>query len=158
MLGIEKRVYWIELLDHKFLIAHEEERHHHIPVYSQTLEILTRLGLKQKIDTDEYVLAPEMENRKRVKRIMGEGFRWFWCKKIGHDDSKVTFKSLRSTYITIATILAGDQYQLIQKHTNSDTTRKHYFDKFLAVSLMMGQDFFDLRKQTQQAVPATLNQ
>jgi integrase len=137
--------YWIELFDHKYFNANDLEQYHHIPIYQQTYQLLMKLGLKEKLGSDGYVLAPEEENRNRMKRIMGESFRWFWRMKVGDKTAGVKFKSLRSTFITIATILAGDQYQLIQKHTNLDTTRKHYYDKSLAVSTMFGQDFFDIK-------------
>jgi hypothetical protein len=134
-------LYWIELFDHKYYAAQGVEKNNFIPVYKQTYDILLSLGLKEKIGTEEYVIAPEFQNRKRMKRILGESFRWYWREVAGYNP-QVKYKSLRSTFITLATNLAGEQYQLIQKHTKSDITRKHYFDKSVAVSNMYGQDFF----------------
>ena len=103
------------------------------------------LGINEKIGPDEYVLAPKETNRKRMKRILGESFRWYWREVAGFNPN-VKYKSLRSTFITLATNLAGEQYQLIQKHTKADITRKHYYDKSVAVSNMYGQDFLATKK------------
>jgi hypothetical protein len=139
-----KKLYWVELLDHKFMKAHEVEQKQFIPIYNQTYELLQRLGLKEKIGTNEYVLAPKVENRKGMKKVLGDSFRWYW-RDVAEMNPKVKYKSLRSTFITLATNLAGDQYQLIQKHTQADTTRKHYYDKSVAVSEMFEQDFYNLK-------------
>lgn len=101
-----KELIWIELPDHKYHKSQGVERYNFVPVYKQTYQILERLGLKDNIGKDEFVLAPEFTNRKRMKRILGESFRWFW--KLAGFDPHVKYKSLRSTYITLATNLAGD--------------------------------------------------
>ena len=138
-------VYWIELFDYKYYKAKSKQktRHNHIPMYNQTFEILRGLGMQDKIGTDAYVLAPDFENRARMKRILSDSFRWFW-RDVAKFDEKVKYKSLRSTFITLATNLAGDQWKLIQKHTNTETTRRHYYNKSVAVGNMFGQDFYDV--------------
>ena len=133
--------YWIEQLDHKYFMQNDVKRYNYIPMYKQTYEILLGLGLKEKIGNDNYVIAPNFENRSRLKNILSASFNWYW-KKVASLDPNVQFKSLRSTFITMASLSAdGDKWQLIQKHTNMDTTRKHYFEKSHAVSEMFGQDF-----------------
>ena len=72
---------------------------------------------------------------------MSRAFHWYWRTVAGLNPD-IQFKSLRSTFITIASLSAmGDKWKLIQKHTNMDTTRKHYFEKSHAVSEMFGEDF-----------------
>jgi len=133
--------YWIELLDHKYLKQHDVERYNYVPMYKQTYNILLRLGLKEKLGKDEYVLASDLKNRPRIKDIMSRAFHWYW-RQVAKLNPDVQFKSLRSTFITIASLSAtGDKWQLIQKHTNMDTTRKHYFEKSHAVSEMFGEEF-----------------
>lgn len=145
-----EKLYWIELFDHKYFLSQGVERHNFIPVYKQTYDMLVDLGLNEKIGTDEFVIAPQETNRSRMKRILGESFRWYW-REVAKFNPNVKYKSLRSTFITLATNLAGDQYQLIQKHTKADITRKHYYDKSVAVSNMYGQDFFNV--ETRQNSP-----
>ncbi len=137
--------YHIELFNHKHFRGNNEEKEDFIVAYKQTYEILLRLGLKDKIGTDQYVIAPEVENRKRIKRILEDSFRFFWRLKTGSKENDVKFKTLRSTYITISENLAGSQSEMIRRHTKTDTTRKHYFNRSFAVSNMFGQDFFDLK-------------
>ena len=134
-----QKVYWIELKDHKT----ESRDYNSIPVYEKTYDILIRLGLNEKMGSDKYVIAPEHQNRKTIKRILSNAFHWYWREVAGFDRN-VKYKSLRSTYITLATNLAGDQYKLIQKHTKADTTRKHYIDSSRMVAGMFGQEFKDI--------------
>jgi len=133
--------YWIELLDHKYLKQHNVERFNYVPMYKQTYNILLHLGLKENLGKDEYVLASDFKNRTRIKDIMSRAFHWYWRTVAGLNPD-IQFKSLRSTFITIASLSAtGDKWQLIQKHTNTNTTRKHYFEKSHVVSEMFGKDF-----------------
>ena len=137
--------YWIELLNFKHFKATGEKKKDFIVVYKQTYEILLKLGLKEKMGTDEYVITPDTENRKTVKRNMEDGFRHFWRLKTGKKSNKESYKTLRSTYITISENLAGSQSDLLRRHTKADVTRKHYFNKAFAVSNMCGQDFMDIK-------------
>lgn len=136
-----KKLYWIELFDHKYYRKYKVEKYDHITVYKQTYSILQSIGLDNKIGTSEYVIAPEIDKRSRVLRIMSESFRHYWRLYIGHHDSKISFKSLRSTNMTISSIVAGPNSDLIKKHTKSDTTRKHYIEKSMLVAEMFGDDF-----------------
>ena len=136
-----KSHYWIELLDYKYLRQHEVAKYNYIPMYRQTYDILIELGLKQNINSNTYVLAPNYTNRERMKEVMSKSFHWYW-RVVAKLNPEVKYKSLRSTFITIASMSAtGDKWQLIQKHTNMDTTRKHYFEKSHAVSEMFGETF-----------------
>jgi len=133
--------YWIELFDHKYAMQHDTERYNYVPMYKQTYEILLKLGLKEKRLSNDYVLAPNYKNRRRLKEVLSKSFHWYWQGVAGLN-ANVKFKSLRSTFVTLASLsAAGDKWQLIQKHTNMDTTRKHYFEKSHAVSEMFGEDF-----------------
>lgn len=134
-------LYWIELFDFKFYRQHGEEQKIYIPVFNKTFQILEKLGLKDKIGTSEFVIAPEIENRDSVKRQMSRAFRWYWRSYTGTNDNKVTFKTLRKTFITIASIITGDQFKMVQKHTNTETTSQHYLEKSLAVAQMFGMEF-----------------
>ena len=133
--------YWIELFDHKFFRQHNKKQYIHIPIFKKTYDILLRLGLEDKLGTNEFVISPETENRDTVKRVMSRAFLWYWRLYAPDSERKVSFKSLRSTFVTIATIITGDQFEMVQKHTNRDTANKHYMKKSLAVSQMFGMDF-----------------
>ncbi|GGG35830.1 hypothetical protein GCM10011344_40910 [Dokdonia pacifica] len=133
--------YWIELFDNKYYKQHDVKRFNYVPMYKQTYNILLELGLNEKWGSDDFVIAPDFENRERLKTILSTSFHWYW-KDVAGLNPNVKFKSLRSTFITLASLSAtGDKWQLIQKHTNMETTRKHYFEKSHAVSEMFGDEF-----------------
>ena len=116
-------------------------------MYKQTYEILLKLGLKQKIGTEEYVIAPKLENRNTVKRNLEDGFRHFWRLKTGKKDNDETYSTLRNTYMTLSQVLAGPLSDMLRRHTRADVTRKHYFNQAFAVSGMFGQNFTDSQRR-----------
>ena len=135
-------VYWIELEDHKV----EDADDNIIPIYDKTYEILKGLGLEEKIGSNEYVVAPEIEKRSTMRNFLGKAWKWYW-QDVAKLDPNIKWKSLRSTNITLSNILTGDKAKYFKKHTQADTERIHYMNAQVAAASMFREEFKDIEPE-----------
>ena len=138
-----KKTHHIQALDLKYFNDTGKKKYDFVVIYDKTREILDRLGFDEKVGKDEYVIAPDIDNRKTVQRNLSEGFGWFWKMYVGKNGEQLSIKHLRKTSITFSKMLQGELSKFTQKHTNSDTTREHYINKALMVGSMEGMEFKD---------------
>ncbi|HEX5000916.1 MAG TPA: phage integrase SAM-like domain-containing protein [Bacteroidia bacterium] len=111
--------------------------------------------------TDKYILAPNLiKNRVRsMKDGLSRGFNHFY--KLDHPDGKLTFKSLRKTYLTnLNKYLGNEAFQLT--HSNQEVLDKHYLnkEKLAGKAKDFGTYHEELRKEQVQTLRASrgLNQ
>ena len=97
----------------------------YIPVGEELLELLLNLNLEENMDSKDYIIAPEVENRVNLEKQTSKYFTFFY-NKLNRNDTR-QLKHLRQTYIT-----REDYYlngRMSMQHSNYKTTSKHYVDK-----------------------------
>lgn len=107
----------------------EEKKYIYIPVTHELRDLILQLGLEEKAGTDLYILAPEILKH-RVKSMsdaLSKGFSHYYDQlKTGR---KLTFKSLRKTYVTNLSLFMGGNAKAITQHSGDAVIEQHYLDK-----------------------------
>jgi len=119
-----------------------DKKYNYIPVTKSLYTLLVKLGYEKLKDTDEYILAPEIKNERNrsMADTLSHGFSHFYGRlKKG---KKLTFKSLRKTYITRLSLYMGGNAKAITGHTNDAVIEKHYLDKKELVKAAQGFEVF----------------
>ena len=70
----------------------------YIPVGEELLELLIELNLNENTNSNEYIIAPEVENRVNLEKQTSKYFTFFF-KKLNRNYAR-QLKHLRQTYIT----------------------------------------------------------
>ena len=97
----------------------------YVPVGEELFELLIDLNLENNQDSNEYIIAPEVENRENIEKYASRYFTFFF-KKLKRDYTR-QLKHLRQTYITREDLFVNGRISM--QHSNYRTTSKHYIDK-----------------------------
>jgi integrase len=110
-------------------LTEEDKKYNYVPVTPQLKKLLLELGYEKYKGTDNFILAPEL-NHNRTKYLMDNLSRGFghYYEKLG-TGRKLTFKSLRKTYITNLTLYMGDNARLVIGHSSNAVRDKNYIVK-----------------------------
>ena len=108
----------------------EEKKFIYIPVTASLEKLLNELGYEKYVNTDNYILAPEIEisRGKVMSDILSRGFSHYYNQlKTGR---KLTFKCLRKTYITnLEIFMGGGNTKSITGHSDDQVIKRNYIDK-----------------------------
>jgi hypothetical protein len=95
------------------------------------MSLLNELGYEKYKDTDKFILAPEIKNeRNRVMAdCLSRGFTHYYDQL--NTGRKLTFKSLRKTYITNLQIYfsGNGDTKSITGHSDNQVIERNYIDK-----------------------------
>jgi len=111
-------------------IKEEEKKFIYIPITESLARLLKDLGQDKYEDTDKFILAPEVAiSRKRVMAdVLSRGFSHYYNQL--NNGRKLTFKSLRKTYITNLELFMGrGNTKLITGHSDDHVIESSYLDK-----------------------------
>ena len=118
------------------------------PVGEELLELLNDLGLKENRYSDNYLIAPEVENRENIEKYASRYFSFFF-KKLKRKDTR-KLKHLRHTYITREHLFINGQITL--QHANFRTTKKHYINDGEVAKWMVNNGFRVFDKKTEKTL------
>lgn len=107
------------------------------PVGEELLELLNDLGLKENRYSDNYLIAPEVENRENIEKYASRYFSFFF-KKLKRNYTR-KLKHLRQTYVTKEYIFLNTRISL--QHTNYRITEKYYVDFGVLAKVMIKKGF-----------------
>lgn len=99
----------------------------YIPIIEELEIFLNEKGLIEKRNANEYIIAPNIQNRGLIEKQASKSLTFFFEKL--NRDYKIQMKSLRSTYITSQEIYAYRQGPKIRQHSNFRITSKHYINQ-----------------------------
>jgi integrase len=100
-----------------------ESYYSYTPITADLAELLLQFDIT---DQEGYILEPNVANRNTLKKFISKAFTHFW--RLTGLKRKVSFKSLRKTYLTRLTDAIGSKAMFV-KHNNDQTAVKHYLDK-----------------------------
>lgn len=99
-----------------------------IPVNKELYDFLEQLKLKEKIDSDEYIIHPERYYTiTSMKNDVSFAFRAYYRKVFPQRTSK-PFNSLRKTYITHSHTILGKDVVKFTSHSGEQVLKEHYID------------------------------
>jgi len=116
-----------------------------IPITPQLATLLLEIGWKEKKGKDEYIIAPQITNRAYVNNSMCKGFKHYYL-QIENPRPKISFKSLRKTYITYLKAISGDRAKEITGHTTDKIIGDHYEDSLLINKRVVEHLHFEEKK------------
>ena len=98
-----------------------------IPVTSELKELLLKLGYRENMGTEKYLIADsEKMKRDTMARHLWRAFGHY-AKQIGINK---TFKSLRKTHASaLAARIGAENARIITGHSGLKVLEEHYFDK-----------------------------
>ena len=118
------------------------------PVGEEFLELLNDLGLKENRYSDNYLIAPEVENRENIEKYAGRYFSFFF-KKLKRNYTR-KLKHLRHTYVTKEYLFLNTRISL--QHTNYRITEKFYVDFGELAKVMIKKGFRIFDKKTKKTL------
>ncbi len=92
---------------------------------------------RNKGDSNEYIIAPEVENRDNLEKYASIYYTFFF-KKLNRDYLR-QLKHLRQTYITKEDLFVNSKISM--QHSNYRTTSKHYIDRRAVAKQMVENGF-----------------
>jgi integrase len=107
----------------------------YVPVTNDLLKLLLELGYKNYKNSDQFILAPGITRRrgKTISDTLSRGFSHFYS--LVDKDEKLTFRSLRKTYISSLMLWLGDPTR-ITGHSNISVVNKFYkVEKQIALAI-----------------------
>lgn len=131
------------------LTSPEEKKFIFIPITVSLRQILDKLGYEEKHNSNDFILAPEIkENRVKIMSdTLSRGFSHYYD-QIG--SKKLTFKSLRKSYITGLSLYMGSNAKAITQHSGDEVLREHYIDKQVLAKAASGFEVFSKEKNRKQ--------
>jgi integrase len=121
----------------------------YVPVGEELFELLIDLNLENNQDSNEYIIAPEVENRENLEKYASIYFTFFF-KKLKRDYTR-QLKHLRQTYITREDLFVNGRISM--QHSNYRTTAKHYIDKREIAKQMVKNGFRIFSEKNQKGTP-----
>lgn len=121
----------------------------YIPVGEELLELLFDLNLTENMDSKDYIIAPEAENRVDLEKQTSKYFTFFF-KKLNRNYTR-QLKHLRQTYITREDLFVNGRISM--QHSNYRTTSKHYIDKREVAKQMVKNGFIIFPERNKKGTP-----
>lgn len=114
----------------------------YVPVTKELHKLLIEFGYEKYKGTNTYMLAPEIQgNRSRqMCDTLSRGFSHYFNQL--ETKKKLTFKSLRKTYITNLSIFMGGNAKSVTGHSDDAVVEKHYLDKQVIAKAAQGFEVF----------------
>lgn len=99
-----------------------------VPVTDELNDLLIRIGCKNYLGSDKYILAPEeVMKRETINKFITHSFPHYF-KQLG-TGKNLSYKCLRKTYISWLTKFMGiDNARLITKHSGTQVMKEHYIN------------------------------
>jgi integrase len=112
-----------------------------VPISNRLLDFLEEHDYKNKIGSDEFIIAPEVIQRREefLPNIFTKSFTHF-MQHVPHDE-KLNFKSFRKSFIT-AVAMKFNQAIAVTGHSNTKTILTHYVDKKQVALGMFNQPLY----------------
>ena len=130
----------------------EEKKYIYIPVTNELRDLLFELGLDEKRNSNSFILAPEIVKH-RVKNMsdaLSKGFSHYYDQlKTGR---KLTFKSLRKTYVTNLSLFMGGNAKAITQHSGDAVIEQHYLDKQALVNAAQRFEVFHREQERKNEI------
>lgn len=108
-----------------------------VPVAEELLELLNELGLRKNLNSESYIIAPDVSNRKYLEDFASKSFTFFF-KRLNRGYSR-QFKHFRKTYITQEDLFINGRISM--QHSNYDITSKYYINRKEIAKQMVVQGF-----------------
>jgi hypothetical protein len=105
--------------------------------------------LEENQNSDEYIIAPEIENRDNIEKYSSIYFTFFF-KKLNQKYIR-QLKYLRQTYITREDLFVNGGISM--QHSNYRTTSKHYINKREVAKQMVENGFRIFSEKNQKGTP-----
>lgn len=118
----------------------------YVPVAEELSGLLFEVGLKNKIGSKEYIIAPAvLTNRKYIEDFASKSFTFFFKRLIRGYSRQL--KHFRKTYITQEDLFINGRISM--QHANYNITSKHYIDRKEIAKEMVRKGFrvFPRRKR-----------
>lgn len=137
-------------------ITEEEKKYIYIPITKSLEQLLVELNFKENQGKDIYILAPEITiNRKDMCDVLSRGFSHYYSQL--SSDKKLSFKSLRKTYITNLSIFMGGNAKAITQHSDDAVIERHYLDKQALAKAAKGFQVFSDEPERKRELAQTRN-
>jgi hypothetical protein len=117
----------------------EELEYAYIPIGQELMDLLMKLGLPGKKGSVDYIIAPEIQERKSMVKFTSKCFTFFFKKLNRKYDYEVQLKHLRQTYVTAEDLFLRKGFSM--QHSNYRTTDKHYIDRKEIAKAMAANGF-----------------
>jgi len=109
-----------------------------VPVAEELSELLDELGLQNHLNSDRYIIAPDvLTNRKYLEDFASKSFTFFF-KRLKRSYTR-QLKHFRKTYITQEDLFINGRISM--QHSNYNITSKHYIDRRQIAKEMVKQGF-----------------
>ncbi len=122
---------------YKNFVKKEDLEYVYIPVGEELKETLINLGLKDKINSDEYILEPKSKNRETIAKQGSRSFTFYW-ERLERPYHR-TVKYLRKTYATQEKLYNNSTSSTL--HKNFEVTEKYYINDIDVVKQMVKDKF-----------------
>lgn len=102
-----------------------EKKYIYVPVTRALRELLNETGYEKYKGTDRFLIGPEIERDRN--RVMSDNLSRAFSHYFNQvSDRKLTFKSLRKTYVTAAHIFTGGNAKALSGHSGNAVVEKNY--------------------------------
>lgn len=109
----------------------------YVPIGEELFDLLTSLGLSNNRNSGDYILLPDVAERKAPNDLTSKAFSFFF-KKLNRNYAR-QLNHLRKTYITSEDLFINSRFSM--QHSNYRTTSKHYVDKGEVAKQMVKNGF-----------------
>ncbi len=125
----------------------EDKNYNYVPITASLWDLLQEQGYEKYKGTDTYILAPEIKNNRlrSMADSISKGFSHYYD-QLG-TGNKLTFKSLRKTYITSLSLFMNNA-KSITGHSGDEVINRHYIDKQAIAKAAQGFSVF--RKESER--------
>jgi len=96
-----------------------------LPVAEELSELLDELGLQNHLNSNSYIIAPNVSNRKYLEDFASKSFTFLFKRLKGSYSRQL--KHFRKTYITQEDLFVNGRISM--QHANYGVTDKHYIDR-----------------------------
>jgi hypothetical protein len=141
------RPWFIRTEDYKFNRRHRltldgDKKIFILPVPLELENLLYELGFKENSNTDKVVIGDiPNESDNVIKDKVSKGFSHYWSQY--SQGEKLSFKSLRKSYITEIHIKYGSIGTLVTHGATGDVVNKHYMDAMRIVNDLRSKNLYN---------------
>jgi integrase len=114
-----------------------------VPFAEELSELLNELGLQNNLNSECYIIAQDVSNRKYLEDFASKSFTFFF-KRLNRDYSR-QLKHFRKTYITQEDLFINGRISM--QHSNYNVTSKYYINRKEIAKQMIVQGFRVFPKQ-----------
>lgn len=115
-------------------------RYTYLPISHDLMLLLDKLGYADKIDSDEYILCPDRENRNTIKSLCSKSFTHFWG--LSGNTTHKEFRYFRKTFQTRFRLLYGKEADNINRWSGDNIESDHYLNAQKLMEHLTGKPLF----------------